>query len=512
MKNMTKWYQQHSESGSSLLEVIVAVVILAVVGSTLLGGLNSANLSQKKTAQVAFAENAMQMGNDSLALTSFTACDSTTQNPYAGLSLPANVTVISVSVVDPTTNAITPCSGITTAAAKTAETVEQIKLQYINAVTGVNRVRYVQKYLQTLTTNLSTDCKAVGYRVNPISPSTTTVIAGDSGSFSTPMSTTCDGLGTDTVFSASGATGVTAVVDAKNYLNFSTLPTTTVGNSTVRVDAKDALTGTAAINATATLVVAPTLSLASGSSCTSKYVALISYGMVGTGTNGSCGSVTSVKFTLTGGVRNTAVTSSWRTSSTWQSNTASAALPFDLTVVNNVATLTYNNAVASANSYTLALIGTGGALNNPMSVGSINLVVRDQLSFGAFTPTCSGNYLANSSNSNCKFSLTSLPGTGYPASSGSMNFISNTANANFASDTSIPLNYNSTIDWQTGATQVQFGNKSTSALCSAYRGSGTTYKTGYTAGSASDSISLGYVTETLNGVTRNIPIIATVKC
>ena len=509
MKKIRGWYSRENERGSSLLEVIVAVVILGVVGSTLLGGLNSANLAQKKTAQVAFAENSMQMGNDSLALTSFSACDSSAQNPYANVSLPSNVTVISVSVVDPTTNVVTPCSGITTAAAKSAETVQQIKLQYTNAITGVSRVRYVQKYLQTLTTNLSTDCKAVGYRVNAISPSSMTVIAGDSGSYSTPMSTTCDSYGTDTVYTASGATGVTALVDAKNVLNFSTLTTTPTGNTTVRVDAKDALTGTAAIYASATLVVAPTMSLASGSSCTSKYTALKGYGLVA---SASCGAVTSIKFTLTGGVRNTAVTSSWRTSSTWQSNTASASLPFDLTVSNNVATLTYNNSVALPNSYTLPLIATGGGLNNPMSVGSVNLIVRDILTFGSFTPTCSSNYLASSSNSNCKFSLTSMPGTGYPGTLSNLNFISTSSAANFASDTSIPLSYNSSSDWNVGASQVQFGNKSGSALCSAYRGSGTTYKTGYTPGSASDSIQLGYVTETLNGVTRNIPIIATVKC
>lgn len=509
MKKIRSWYSQQNERGSSLLEVIVAVVILGVVGSTLLGGLNSANLAQKKTAQVAFAENAMQMGNDSLALSSFVACDSTSQNPYGNLSLPANVTVISVAVVDPTTNAVTPCSAINTAAAKSAETIQQIKLQYTNAVTGVSRIRYVQKYLQTLTTNLSTDCKAVGYRVNAISPSSLTVIAGDSGSFPNPMSTTCDGYGTDNVYSASAVTGVTAVVDAKNYLTINTTTATATGNKTVRVDAKDALTNTAAIYSSATLVVAPTMSLASGSSCTSKYVALIGYGMISTG---SCGSVSSIKFTLTGGVRNTAVTSSWRTSSTWQGNTASAALPFDLTVANNVGTLTYNSSVATANTFTLPLIATGGGLNNPMSVASVNLVVRDKLTFGTFTPTCSGNYLASSSNSNCKFSLTSMPTTGWPGTLSNLNFVSTNSAASFASDSSIPLNYNSSADWQVGASQVQFGNKSGSALCSAYRGSGTTYKSGYTAGSASDSIQLGYVTETLNGVTRNIPIIVTVKC
>ena len=62
MKKIKNWYNKRNEQGSSLLEVIVAVVILAVVGSTLLGGLNSANLAQRKTAQVAFAENQMQMG------------------------------------------------------------------------------------------------------------------------------------------------------------------------------------------------------------------------------------------------------------------------------------------------------------------------------------------------------------------------------------------------------------------------------------------------------------------
>ena len=505
MKKIKNWYKKRNEQGSSLLEVIVAVVILAVVGSTLLGGLNSANLAQRKTAQVAFAENQMQMGNDALALTDFVACDSTLTNPYTGVSLPNNVTILSVGVFDPNTSAVTACSSITTAAAKTAETVEQIKIQYTNGVTGITRTRTVLKYLQTLTTNLSTDCKAAGYSVNTISPSTMQLVAGDWTIGSNALSTTCDSYGTDTVWDATtitglnGATGLAAYVDSQSLLNFSSASTGTAGTITVRVNAHDSLTGTAAIYKSMTVTLLPTISLNTGSSSsTSTWTVLQGCGVMSTQSI-KCTTTSTRQFVLTGGSRSSA--------STWQPNVASSTMPWNLTVSGKTSTLSYdytNN--TAAGTYTLPFTATGGALLHDMNFGSINLVVRPQLSFGtgivtATSSNCSNKaFKSTTSSSKCSISVSSVPGYGFvdSNSNGAVTFTSDTRYVSNTS-TSTSVSYSSTTDNYSKSISFWYkGSTATGALC-----------VGAASGTTAQAI-IGYMKDVLTGTI--FPITVQVTC
>ena len=510
MKKIKNWYKKRNEQGSSLLEVIVAVVILAVVGSTLLGGLNSANLAQRKTAQVAFAENQMQMGNDALALTDFVACDSTLTNPYAGVSLPNNVTILSVGVFNPSTSAVTACSSITTAAAKTAETVEQIKIQYTNGVTGITRTRTVLKYLQALTTNLSTDCKAAGYSVNTISPSTMQLVAGDWTMGSTPLSTTCDSFGTDTVWDATtitglnGATGLAAYVDSQSLLNFSSASTGKAGTITVRVNAHDSLTGTAAIYKSMTVTLLPTISLLSGT--TTTWTALQGCGIMPPAQDQpSTNYCTSYNATTTNVRRTLVLTGGSRSNaSSWVPVASSATSPWKLTGSGTTGYLTYDSTQSAfTGTTTLPFTAQGGALYNPMSFGSINLVVRPQLTFGAITvPTTSCNskkFLSTTSSNKCSLTLMSVPGSGYVANSGSTYAasISTDARTNISTGGDSKVTYTGSTD--TYSKSVTFYYKSgTGNLCYG-KASGT-----------SDTGILAYIKDVVTGLV--VPIYVTVTC
>ena len=511
MKKIKNWYAKRNEQGSSLLEVIVAVVILAVVGSTLLGGLNSANLAQRKTAQVAFAENQMQMGNDALALANFVACNSGLTNPYTDVSLPNNVTILSVAVLDPATSATSACSTIApNSAAQGAETVEQIKIQYTNAVTGITRTRTVLKYLQALTTNLSTDCKAVGYKINALSPSTMQLVAGDSTILSTPVSTTCDSYGTDTVWDSAtltglnGATGLAANVDAQSLINLSSVNTGTPGTITVRINGHDSLTGTAAINAQMTVGLLPKISLQSGT--TTTWTALQGCGIMPPAQDqpssnycSTYNSTTSNKtraLVLTGGSRSNP--------STWVTVASSSTQPWKITPSGTTGSLTYDaTQTAFSGPTVLPFTATGGALFNNVTFGSINLVVRPTLSFGSPTVTtaqCANkNFKATTSSNKCSITLTSLPGTGYVAASGSQYAasIAGGSKANVSTGGDSKVTYTSATDTYSKA--ITFYYKSgTGNLCAAS-------STG-----ASDSATIAVVTDVVTGTT--ISVVVTVTC
>ena len=512
MKKIKNWYNKRNEQGSSLLEVIVAVVILAVVGTTLLGGLNSANLAQRKTAQVAFAENQMQMGNDALALTDFTACDSTTVNPYTGVNLPSNVTILSVEVLDPTTSAVTACSAITTTTAKAAESVQQIKLQYTNSATGITRTRTTLKYLQALTTNLSTDCKAAGYSVNTITPSNMQLVAGDSNVASNALSTTCDGLGTDTVWDATtvtgvnGATGVAAYVDAQGYLNFNSAASGSVaGTISVRVNAHDALTGTAAINKSMTVSLLPTISLLSGT--TTTWTALQGCGIMPPAmdqpTSNYC---TSYNATTTNVRRTFVLTGGSRTNqSTWVPVTSSATQPWKIAASGTTGYLTYDSA---QNTYTgtssLPFTATGGALYHNLSFGSINLVVRPKLTFGTISVAASScankQFKATTSSNKCSITIMSVPGTGYVATNNSQYAASisgSSSKTNFSVNDS-KVTYSSSTDTYSKAVTFYYKSGTSGALCN-----------GITTGQ-SDSATIATVTDVVTGA--SIPVIVSVTC
>ena len=485
-------------------------MILAVVDTTLLGGLNSANLAQRKTAQVAFAENQMQMGNDALALTDFTACDSTTVNPYTGVNLPANVTILSVGVLDPSTSAVSACSSITTAAAKTAETVQQIKLQYTNSATGITRTRTVLKYLQALTTNLSTDCKAAGYKVNAITPSTMQLVAGDTNVASTALSTTCDGLGTDTVWDAAtitglnGATGVAAYVDAQGYLNLNSASTGVAGTINVRVNAHDALTGTAAIYNSMSVSLLPTISLLSGTNTT--WTALQGCGIMPPAMDQPNSNYCSSYNATTTNVRRTLVLTGGSRSnqSTWVPVTSSANQPWKLTASGTTGYLTYD---ATQNTYTgtssLPFTATGGALYHNMSFGSINLVVRPSLTFSTIsvpTSSCANKqFKATTSSSKCSITIMSVPGTGYVANNGSQYAASITGGSktNFSVSDS-KVTYSSSTDSYSKAITFYYKSGTSGALCY-----------GISSGTA-DSQTIAYVTDVVTG--NSIPIIVSVTC
>lgn len=96
------------ELGFSLVEVMIAVVILSLVGGALLNGLISQENTSKKITVNTSAFSKLDAAVDLINATKFRACGPLPLNPYAGL-LPSDVTVTVYALPRKSSSAWKPC-------------------------------------------------------------------------------------------------------------------------------------------------------------------------------------------------------------------------------------------------------------------------------------------------------------------------------------------------------------------------------------------------------------------
>ena len=509
-----------SERGSSLVEVIIGVVVLGVVGMSLLGGINTSQLAQRKMSQVAYAENALQIGSDTLAKVGFSACDSGNINPYSSQSLPSNETIKSVSVWSDKVNGWVPCSSWINVTSG-AQYKQKITIAYTDtSMSATPRTRDVVKLVLDTANKMGNNCN---YAVNAIA--SLGIVAGDSQSSISPLSTTCADVA-DTVWNAlvPNVAGVTAAIDPATYvLTVSAANTTTAGTYSLAVGAHDAVTATAAQNAALSYTVYPTITLASGTK--TDWVALEGCGIMPPpsaednikpttcAVYNAAASTGQRSFTLAGGNPATPVA--------FQSTGSSAGIPWKVvstvttqtvngkTVSTNTGVLSYDPTIAGYGTFPITFTAVGGGLSSTMQVaGGFNIVTRPKLAVDTSTldlTSKSGCTSFWTTSSTCSISLKTVANTGYIQRIG--------ANGSSAVDvTYSAASPSRVVTTSTGA--FSYGSNLYSGTVSIKHGSGAGMLCyGLNATSSyhpTDTATIGYLNDYATGLA--IPVTVTVKC
>lgn len=188
MNKLVKRLKARQESGSSLLEVIIAIVILGVVGSSLLGGLNSSTLTVRKTAAVIYASNQLQQAADSLKRDIvFLGCDKNTPDPYTshfGKELNINGSTIKIIAIWSRTLYVATASQTLYAPCSTknnaSDDTQLITLQYSSPTGVVQQTQVVKTIFDNAT---GTSLVTTDFRMVPANNGVVEVVAGSSVTF-----------------------------------------------------------------------------------------------------------------------------------------------------------------------------------------------------------------------------------------------------------------------------------------------------------------------------------------
>jgi len=501
-----------SDGGSSLAEVIIGVVVLGVVGMSLLGGINTSQLSQRKMAQVAFAENALQIGSDKLAKIGFSACNTSNTNPYSAQTLPTNETIKSVSVWSDLANTWVPCSSWINGTSG-AQYKQKITIAYTDySMSAQPRTRDVVKLVLDTANKMGNNCN---YAVNAIA--SLGIVAGDTQSSLSPLSTTCADVA-DTIWNTlvPGVTGITASIDPGTYtLTLSAASSTVAGNYSLAIGAHDAVTATAAQNAALAYTVWPTITLATGTK--TDWVALEGCGIMPPpsaednlyptrcSVYNAAASTGARSFTLAGGNPASPVA--------FQSTTSSAGVPWKVvnTVVSgkNTGVLTYDPAISGSGTYPINFTAVGGGLSSTMKVaGGFNIVTRPKLAvdYGSGTSidltAKSGCTSFWTTTSTCSVAIKTLAGTGYIQRIGANGYAPDVtySAATPATVTSSSIGAFGYSTYYSGTVSIKHGT-----------GSGLCFGKGATSSNhPTDTATIGYLNDYATGLA--IPVTVTVKC
>lgn len=141
-----------SALGFSLVEVIIAIVILGLAGAALINGITSSNLGSRKANDKALAFAALTAYGEAIASASFATCNENLANPYSSISKPTVKTGESV--------AISSVSGLIVSGAyagqwkdcgsgwptsEKASLVQKVKIAYLDASGATKFTRSITK-------------------------------------------------------------------------------------------------------------------------------------------------------------------------------------------------------------------------------------------------------------------------------------------------------------------------------------------------------------------------------
>lgn len=136
----------HSDKGSSLLEVTLAVVVLGLLATVLVGGIGTMRVVGFKSNSAVTFTSDLNEAVQELTLRPFTVCSPSNPNPYAVPAKPSGIGMV-VQVLDPTTQEWKPCTDETAASGKPASYVQRIEIK--TAFNNATITRYVTKIKTT---------------------------------------------------------------------------------------------------------------------------------------------------------------------------------------------------------------------------------------------------------------------------------------------------------------------------------------------------------------------------
>lgn len=442
LNNLIKRLKSKKDSGSSLLEVIIAIVILGVVGSSLLGGLNSSSLTVRKTAAVIYASNQLQQAADALKRDIvFLGCDKNTPDPYTshfGTELAINGQLIKIVAIQSRTLYVAtasqtqyaPCSSRTNA----SDDTQQITLQY-SSPTGVVQQTQVVKTIfdnATGTSLVTTDFRmvpannglvevvagsSVSFTVNATQPDLVTPFTGDltwvdsgspsPGNITLTESPNSNGSSATVIITAGAATNTgTGTIDFKTTIKAFDLVTNywsklAPNNLTIRVYPALAINNSGAV-----------LTAMQGCGYVSSTVGA---------SNTACGSA-DIRVTLTGGYGDEALTANTTSYGPYSILTSGTAKPSG-TCTTRSACVRFNTSNSTTGSQSpLSFVATGSKLQGSVTLAaSYSALSRPQLDLTS-APTTSRCYASTTSTTpinfpsgtggSCYVKLWSTPGTG----------------------------------------------------------------------------------------------------
>ena len=448
LNSIIKRLKAKQESGSSLLEVIIAIVILGVVGSSLLGGLNSSSLTVRKTAAVIYASNQLQQAADSLKRDIvFLGCDKNTPDPYTshfGTELNINGGVIKIIAISSRTLYVStanqtlyaPCSTKNNA----SDDTQMITLQYSSPTGVVQQTQVVKTIFDNAT---GTSLVTTDFRVVPANSGLVEVVAGSSVTFT--VNATMPDLTTAFV---GDLTWVDAGSPLPGKVTISEAPNANGSSATVSVTATTAANSGAAyvdykttikafdLNTNywsklspnnLTIRVYPALTITGSDT---SLAALSSCGWIDTSNGASasaCGSK-DIRVTLAGGYGDEAFTANTTSYGPYSILTSGSAKPSGTCTTRSACVRFNTGSITTGSQSPLSFLVTGSKLQGTVTLAaSYSALTRPQLDFQSAPTTvrCIGTatgttYLSKfptSEGSACYVDVYSLPGTGSTVSS-----------------------------------------------------------------------------------------------
>lgn len=536
MNSIIKRLKAKQESGSSLLEVIIAIVILGVVGSSLLGGLNSSSLTVRKTAAVIYASNQLQQAADSLKRDIvFLGCDKNTPDPYTshfGTELNINGGVIKIIAISSRTLYVStanqtlyaPCSTKNNA----SDDTQLITLQYSSPTGVVQQTQVVKTIFDNAT---GTSLVTTDFRVVPANSGLVEIVAGSSVTFTVnatmPDLTTAFVGDLTWVDAGSPLPGKITISESPNANGSSatvTVTATTAANtSNVSVDYRTTIKAfdlntnywskLAANNLT--IRVYPALTITGSDT---SLAALTTCGWIDTSNGASssaCGSK-DIRVTLSGGYGDEAITSNTTSYGPYSILTSGTAKPSGTCTTRNACVRFSTSSSTTGSQSPLSFLVTGSKLQGTVTLAaSYSALSRPQVNFQS-APTTVKCYSSATSTTpltrfpfgdgnSCYVDVWSLPGTGSTVSTLSGQSAPSSIVDTYVKDGSTV--YSSTYDSATDSYKVRVLIKTlvkTGAIC--YSGSSQMSQ-----GTVDSSKQIGAIKDPrLSSVT--IPIYAKVTC
>lgn len=448
LNSIIKRLKAKQESGSSLLEVIIAIVILGVVGSSLLGGLNSSTLTVRKTAAVIYASNQLQQAADSLKRDIvFLGCDKNTPDPYTshfGKELNINggtIKIIAISsrtlyVATASQTLYAPCS----TRANASDDTQMITLQYSSPTGVVQQTQVVKTIFDNAT---GTSLVTTDFRMVPANNGVVEVVAGSSVTFTvnaTQPDLVTPFVGDLTwVDAGSPLPGKITIAESPNANGSSatvTVTATTAANSgSVSVDYRTTIKAfdlntnywSKLSPNNLTIRVYPALTI---SNTDANLTAMSSCGWIDSAqgaTSSACGTK-DIRVTLAGGYGDEAFTANSTSYGPYSIVTSGSAKPSG-TCTTRSACVRFNTASSTTGSQSpMSFLVTGSKLQGTVTLAaSYSALSRPTLDFtsapttvkcvGTATGTTFLSKFPTSEGSACYVDVFSLPGTGSTVSS-----------------------------------------------------------------------------------------------
>jgi len=434
------------ESGSSLLEVIIAIVILGVVGSSLLGGLNSSTLTVRKTAAVIYASNQLQQAADSLKRDIvFLGCDKNTPDPYTshfGKELNINGSTIKIIAISSRTLYVATASQTLYAPCSTknnaSDDTQMITLQYSSPTGVVQQTQVVKTIFDNAT---GTSLVTTDFRMVPANNGVVEVVAGSSVTFTvnaTQPDLVTPFVGDLTwVDAGSPLPGKITIAESPNANGSSatvTVTATTAANSgSVSVDYRTTIKAfdlntnywSKLSPNNLTIRVYPALTI---SNTDANLTAMSSCGWIDSAqgaTSSACGTK-DIRVTLAGGYGDEAFTANSTSYGPYSIVTSGSAKPSG-TCTTRSACVRFNTASSTTGSQSpLSFLVTGSKLQGTVTLAaSYSALSRPTLDFSsaATTAKCSSSATSytpisfpTKEGSACYLTVYNLPGTGSTAS------------------------------------------------------------------------------------------------